>query len=292
MMNKLTDEQLVEALKERVALNRKSLYDLKAVTRQLEVTNRKLQESEALKGHFLANIRNEINNPLTAILGLARQMSQRELGFKEVSNMAKMIHAEAFNLDFQLQNIFLAAELEAGESMPSYARLDVVGVFDGIMEMLNLLYEEKKIAVKMEGPSSLVFVSDPQKLHAIMINLLANAFEFSPAGSEVFVRLECSENGLKITVDNPGPGIDPRHQHLIFDRFRQLETGTTKTHRGHGLGLSVTKALAELLNGSISLMTERVEGCCVTIHLPEPLAHVDTVAQEGNLFLFGETERF
>jgi len=288
----LTDDQLIGALKERLEFNRKALYDLKAVTRQLEMTNRKLQDSESLKSHFLANIRNEINNPLTAILGLARQMSQKELGFKEISTMARMVHNEAFNLDFQLQNIFLAAELEAGEAVPSYAKVDVVGLLDGILDMLDHISKEKDIAVRKEHPETLVFKTDPQKLHAILINLLSNALEFSPAGSVVHVKFEISENSLIFVVDNPGPGIDPRHRHLIFDRFRQLEMGTTKPHRGHGLGLSVTKALTELLGGSIVLSNGKDDGCRVTMSLPETLTMVDMVAQEGNLFLFGETERF
>ena len=77
-MNRLTDEQLIEELKERFQENKKTLQDLRILTKKLEQVNRKLQESEAMKTNFLSNIRNEMNNPLTSIMGLSRQLISLE----------------------------------------------------------------------------------------------------------------------------------------------------------------------------------------------------------------------
>ena len=103
----------------------KALHDLRAVSDTLGVMNRKLKESEALKSNFLANIRNEINNPLTAILGLAKVLTDRLDGDDEPALVAGMIYAEAFDFHFQIRNILIAASLEAGESLPFYARTDM-----------------------------------------------------------------------------------------------------------------------------------------------------------------------
>ncbi len=105
-MHKLSDEQLVEELKFRLDQSRKSLHDLSVVNRKLVEMNHKLEESEALKSNFLSNIRNEINNPLNSIIGLASQLAAM-VKRPEVSELVTMIFSEAFHLDFQLRNILL-----------------------------------------------------------------------------------------------------------------------------------------------------------------------------------------
>jgi len=285
-MHDLSDQQLIEILRERFEMNRKALYDLQGATRQLEKTNRKLQESEALKSHFLANIRNEINNPLTAILGWARQLGSGEADGQKVSAIARMIHDEAFNLDFQLQNIFIAAELEAGEAVPSYASLEVDRMIESIFDSLQEQAGGKGVCLKRIGPESFLFKTDARMLHAMLINLLVNAVEYSPEGGEVGVTVSSAEGRLKVAVENSGSGIAPECRDLVFDRFRQLDTGMTKSHRGHGLGLSITKALTELLGGTITLSSGKGEGCTFTLSLPEPEVDVDVLAEDGNLFLF------
>ena len=121
MDKEICDHELVDILQERLDSNRNALYDLKELTSVLEKTNARLQESESLKGQFLSNIRNEINNPLSSIMGLAQELLSSKDAGRKTELCAPLIYAEAFNLDFQLQNIFIAAELEAGESILSFA---------------------------------------------------------------------------------------------------------------------------------------------------------------------------
>jgi signal transduction histidine kinase len=93
-MHRLTDQELIETLQERLDFNRRALNDLRALTDKLETTNCKLQESESLKSHFLSNIRNEINNPLAAILGLAAQFTGAVAG-DHGAQIAPRINSEA-----------------------------------------------------------------------------------------------------------------------------------------------------------------------------------------------------
>ena len=111
-MSRMSDDELIDEMRQRFDFNRNALSDLRAVTRKLEEMNEKLQESERVKGQFLSNIRNEINNPLSAIMGLAGQLGACRQDPERCAKTAA-IYAEAFDLDFQLQNIFMAAELEA-----------------------------------------------------------------------------------------------------------------------------------------------------------------------------------
>lgn len=288
----MSDQELVEILKERLDSNRKALHDLREVTKQLELINKKLQESEALKSHFLSNIRNEINNPLTSIMGLSRQLIAKPDAPDNTALVGPMIYMEAFNLDFQLQNIFIAAELEAGEALPSYAKVDVAGVVDTALDLQLHQLSQKNISIEKNVPTPLTFTSDAQKLQIVLLNLLSNALEFSPEGAKVQVSAGLRDGGLSIVVKDNGVGIDEEKQARVFDRFYQLESGSTKSHPGHGLGLSISKALAELMEGTVSLESAPGEGSSVELFLPEPNVDVTTMAQDSNVFLFDEPEEF
>jgi len=290
-MEKLTDQQLIEELRERFDMNRRALHDLQTMTRKLEIVNAKLQDSEALKSQFLSNIRNEINNPLSSIIGLARQLMHGTV--PDPARMAAIIHAEAFNLDFQLRNIFIAAELEAGELEPSVSRTDIAGLISGALDLFRYQVEEKRLRVEQSVPGELIFVTDAEKLQVMLNNLLANAIEFSLEGGSVRIEAERHDDRLCLKVVDSGIGIAAENQEKIFDRFRQLDSGSTKGHRGHGLGLSIIRAVCDLLGGAIDLESDLGKGCCFTLTLPEIDSEAaDVLAKDGNFFLFEESEKY
>ena len=114
MSHTMTDRELIEELQLRFERSRKAFSDLTVVNLKLREMNQKLEQSERLKSNFLSNIRNEINDPLNALVVLSDQISAHSNQNPELARLATLIHAEAFNLVFQLRNIFMAAELEAG----------------------------------------------------------------------------------------------------------------------------------------------------------------------------------
>jgi signal transduction histidine kinase len=289
-MQKLTDLELIDEIRQRFELNRNALHDLKVLTQKLEKMNEKLQESEALKSHFLSNIRNEINNPLSAIMGLASQCAAPQADINLCRKHSGMIYTEAFNLDFQLQNIFMAAELEAGEAEPSYAMVDIHTVVATCLEKMAQRIIEKKLDVMPVVPEELVFVTDAQKFELIVSNLLANAVEFIHCEGHIDISVEETGEGLSFTISDNGPGIDPVAQEKVFDRFRQLEHGLTKSHRGHGLGLSVCRAVTELLGGRLEMESRPGQGSRFTICLPRSDRQVETQAKDANLFLFDRSD--
>lgn len=291
MNRKQTHEELVDHLQAQFEINRKALHDLRELTRQLQAMNGKLQESEALKSHFLSNIRNEITNPLTSIMGLSNRLLAGEEPAR-LPAVARMIHDEAFALDFQLQNIFAAAELEAGEASPDWAQVDVTRLVAPILEMLEHRLTGKRLRLETQLPTALPLVSDPRRLHLMVINLLANAVEYSPEGETIALQVGVEEGDLTIRVRDRGTGIPPADREAIFDRFRQLESGSAKGHRGHGLGLSVSRSLAELLGGTLELEEVAGPGASILLRLPPAAQAADTFAPQANLFIFGSGERF
>ncbi|MDT8442684.1 MAG: HAMP domain-containing sensor histidine kinase [Desulfuromonadales bacterium] len=289
-MNKPTDEELIEEIRRRFEFNQNALNDMRAMTRKLESMNEKLQESEALKSQFLSNIRNEINNPLSAIMGLAAQFLGGSCDPEVCQKTIGMIYAEAFNLDYQLQNVFMAAELEAGEAEPAIAMVEIDSLLDGCLDKLAYRIRDKDLVVTKYMPEDLIFPTDAQKFEMILLNLLANAAEFTGQKGEVSVEIEENKPGLTVVVSDNGPGITPTDQEVVFDRFRQLEAGTTKGHRGHGLGLSICWSLVELLDGTIDLDSQPGHGSRFVVTLPRPDVKTVMHATEGNFFLFDTTD--
>lgn len=289
-MKNLTNEELIEEIRRRFESNHNALNDMRALTQKLEVMNEKLQDSEALKSQFLSNIRNEINNPLTVIMGLAGQFFSGACDPDACKKTIRMIYSEAFNLDYQLQNIFMAAELEAGEAEPSYALVKIDSIVESCLDKLNYRIEDKAIKVTTAIPDDLLFPTDAQKIEVILINLLGNAVEFTEGGGEIGLEIKEDKSGLSMAVWDNGRGINTQDQEIIFDRFRQLEAGSTKGHRGHGLGLSICWSLAELLDGTLDLNSKPGEGSRFVLTLPRPEEEIVVHAMEGNFFLFDEND--
>jgi signal transduction histidine kinase len=289
----LTDEELIQELTTRFAQSRKAFSDLSVLNRKLLEMNCRLEQSESLKSNFLSNIRNEINNPLNSILGLAGQLAAMGQGGEDIAALSSMICSEANSLDFQLRNIFMAAELEAGAVNPHVVRANVAAVVGDVIESFRHNAARKSVSIEFElprGDAPLLFATDAEKLQVIVSNLLSNAVEFSPAGDVVCVSLniDSEEGWLLLAVRDCGVGIAEEDHKRIFDRFSQLERGTTRSHLGHGLGLSITRALTDLLQGTIEVESTPGQGALFTVTLPPGSIGDDenTFADGGNLFMF------
>lgn len=290
----MTDDELIQELSSRFAQRRKAFSDLSVVNRKLLEMNEKLECSESLKSNFLSNIRNEINNPLNAIIGLAGQLAVIGSENNEIKSLSAMIGAEANNLDFQLRNIFVAAELEAGQVSPRCIKANIRAVLRELVDSFQHSAAKKGVSLvlinSMAAAVSTVAI-DLEKVQIIVSNLLANAIEYSIDGGsvEILYSVDC-DGCLQLSVQDHGVGIAIEDQQRIFDRFVQLEIGTTRSHMGHGLGLSITKAIVDLLQGSLNLESTPGHGTLFTVVLPpcSLLDDTDSFLESGNLFLFDD----
>lgn len=298
-MSKLTDDELIEELRNRFRSNREGLKELQELNRELRVVNTKLEESESLKSHFISNITNEIINPFTAILGLAKHiLSVKKEDWKTVISMVALIHSEAFNLDFQLRNIFVAAKIEAGEIYPEILNVDIKTLINNVIESFR--FEGKKKGIVLDfifdikpsvGPV-FYFKTDPEKLKLILSNLLSNAIKFSFEKQPITIKVWIHESNLLVTVEDNGTGISEDNQKKIFDRFKRIDSGINSINRGHGLGLSINKAILDLLSGDIDIKSELGKGSTFTINIPEAKSDIAGFSTDGNEFLFDEEEIF
>ncbi len=302
-MEQFTDEDVVRELLSRLQAKDKANHDLLVITKKLEDLNRRLVESEKLKSNFLSNIRNEINNPLTFVLSMCELISSNGItDIETLKTSIATIHNEAFTLNFQLVNIFAAAELEAGDAAVVVSTVDIPALLTSAAGSLRHRADEKNVSIASELSPDIrdngLFKTDSGKLQCVLSNLLANAIEYSYTGESVEVGAARNGSGLEITVTDHGVGIDPKDHELIFERFRQLDSGVAKGHAGHGLGLSVTRAMIELLNGTMSVRSGIGAGTSFVLTIPESMdeAAAGTFSVDGNNFFFEdspeESERF
>jgi signal transduction histidine kinase len=290
----LSNKELIDELSKRLLENENCKNLLKKQAEDLKLVNSKLAESESLKSHFISNVTNEIVNPFASILGLSKNIMASKDSDVKSKNMAELIHSEAFELDFQLKNIFAAAKIEAGEAEPEFVKVDIEQLMQSVVSAYMYKAEQKQLHINFsfeldnELKDHKYFKTDPEKLKLILSNLLSNSIKYSNAANKIEIKGWIEEGrSLKVTVKDYGVGIDKENLELIFDRFKRLDNTINSINTGHGLGLSVSKAMADALNGEIEIASKRNIGSLFTVAIPEGQAEdSDGFAFDGNEFIF------
>jgi signal transduction histidine kinase len=277
----LTNDELLNEIKLRLGpalqdnLNEHRLYE-----QQIARLSAKLSIAEKCKSQFLSNVRNEINNPLTSILGLAASI--RGLSASEkVRRLSTMIYDQAFELDFQMRNIITAAEIESGELKPVCSKVDIVSLLEEQVAYLKTKIDERQVSIKLQTNDQIKFRTDAYLLQTVCLNIISNAIEYTGRGKCVMIGAELSSEKLKIEITDFGIGIDADKQDIIFERFRQGEAGLTKSHHGNGLGLTIAKELVELMGGHLCLQSSAGKGTRVRIELPQLIQENNCVGSSG-----------
>jgi signal transduction histidine kinase len=301
-MEKYTNEELLKELEHRLQKQEKLSMQQNALKNELVIANKKLAESESLKSHFISNITNEIINPFASILGLSKAiLSVDKENWKKVLSMVALIYTEAFELDFQLKNIFAAAKIESGEIYPEIADVDVCNIVQSVISTFRIELKKKKIKVDTsydeeiniaKSNGGFHFKTDPEKFKLILLNLINNAVKYSFEEGQIAIHLWKDGENLFATVRDHGPGISEEHQKIIFDRFKRVDSGITSTNRGHGLGLSINKALLDLLGGEIVIESNPGEGALFTVQFPEATEDSFLTASDDNELFFNDNQVF
>jgi signal transduction histidine kinase len=267
-MKELSDEALLNEVRRRMSLSEKTILEQQDMLQEMQRLNARLEQSEAMKSHFISNIKNEINNPLASILALTQTIVDKQSSLPaDVQRNLKLIYNEAYALDFQMTNIMTAAEIEAGQVTPQWVEVGVSQVLEQVIQSFETIREKKGVPVRVEGDTPVQFVTDGRYFRIILANLVSNAIKFSNGNDAVVISLRITDEQLVISITNAGSDIPQEDVARIFDRFTQLDTGTVKKYQGHGLGLSVIRSLVELLDGSIAVTTQ-TPGVTFTVRLP------------------------
>jgi signal transduction histidine kinase len=228
------------------------------------------ESANEAKAAFLASMSHELRTPLTALTGYGELLADEILGplGRAQLDMVERIRTVTHNLSALVDELMTYSSLEAGKE---YARVNAVALRDVVDEALVVvepLARLKGLDFSISGMVGLPIVNtDGDKVRQILVNLIGNAIKFTDRGS---VRLDLSSTGseLRFVVRDTGIGIAPEDHARLFQPFGQLDVGLTRRHGGTGLGLYISRRLAELLGGSIALESDRGQGATFTLVLP------------------------
>lgn len=294
---KLSKAELIELLNERDTEQTKVENEIKRLEHDLVSVNQKLQDSESLKSNFVSNICNEIVNPFTSVLALTDNVLKVDKErWKDVISMVALIHSEVFHLDFQLKNIFAAAKLEAGDNTPEISNVDIDSLVRNVIDLFKYDIRHKGIQVNYhselsENPEHQYFKTDSEKVNLIISNLISNAIKFSFNNSTIHIRSSRAFDKLIIEVQDFGQGISHENENIIFDRFKRLDSGINSLNRGHGLGLSINKAMLDIIDGTISFTSKLKEGATFIVNIPESKESSTGISHDAGEIFFKD-EKF
>jgi PAS domain S-box-containing protein len=241
------------------------------------------------KSEFLANMSHEIRTPMGAILGFANMVVNKAQGKDERVECARIIERNARHLLALINEILDLSKIEAREMKVERVECDLRALFSEIISVMRPRAAEKglEFSVRFDGPMPRVLHSDPMRLRQIVINLLGNAIKFTDAGS---VRMRIADEGaggprimLRVDVTDSGIGMSPDQLERLFRPFSQADQSITRKFGGTGLGLTISKRLAALLGGDISVISTIESGSTFTLK-------IDGGPSEGVEWLLGLKE--
>ena len=227
--------------------------------------------ADRAKTDFLATMSHELRTPLNAIAGYAELL---ELGMRgpiteqQREAITRIRRSEQHLLGI-VNDILMFAKTETGRVPLTLENTTITSALASVRFLIEPMLSASEIKFSQyECSDELSVLADRDRLNQILVNLLSNAVKFSPRGGEVRVRCEVKEHLVAINVEDDGHGIAADKLEEIFEPFVQLSSGLTRTAEGSGLGLSISRELARLMGGDVTVVSELGKGSTFTLTLP------------------------
>lgn len=245
-------------------------------TQQLEKHARELEQSNRYKSQFLANVSHELRTPLNSILLLSKLLAASDNTLSaEQRKQAEVINSAGGDLRMLIDNILDLSRIEAGKCTFTLERVELPSTLDKLADLMRPLAEDKglKLIVDISADAPSRIYTDGEKLRQILKNFLSNAIKFTARG-EVAICLRRTEGSvssacpLRIDVRDTGVGIPVDKQAAVFEAFQQADGSTNRRYGGTGLGLTISRSLAEILGGRILLKSAEGRGATFSLVLP------------------------
>ena len=262
----------------------KRRVELRRLNSELEETNRgvvalyaeldekavALRSADELKGRFLRHVSHEFRTPLNSILALSQLLLRHTDGSlnSEQERQVGYIRHAAQDLTELVNDLLDLAKVEAGKTEVHNNRIhlgQLLGTLRGVMR--PLVVSDSVALVFEEPPEYFSFESDESKIAQILRNLISNALKFTERG-EVRVSSKLSKGWLELSVTDTGIGVAPEHQERIFQEFAQIQSSIQGKVKGTGLGLPLSRKLAALLGGELSVSSTPGQGSTFTLRIP------------------------
>jgi signal transduction histidine kinase/response regulator RpfG family c-di-GMP phosphodiesterase len=244
------------------------------------------RETNRIKDEFLSTLSHELRTPLNAILGWT-QLLRLDPQQDEFMHGLEVIERNARAQAKLIEDLLDVSRITTGKLRLATRPLRFSGVVDAAIDAIRPLATEKQLHLSWAGPSCTDTVAgDPDRLQQVVWNLLSNAVKFTPDSGRVDVQLDEINGQLRLRVADTGKGINPAFLPHVFDRFRQADSSSTRSHGGLGIGLTIVRHIVQLHGGSVHADSPgEGRGATFTIMLPVAMAGVEVSPTDTPMML-------
>src|SRR6516162_6366083 len=254
----------------------RNITEKKAAQAEIARKNEELQKLleqirrlDQLKSDLFANVSHELRTPLALILGPAESVLASGTNLTDVQRRdLGVVRHNAATLLKHVNDLLDLAKLDAGKMTMDYVDIDLARMVRTVAAHFDALAPQKSISYAVLAPDVARAEVDPEKMERVVLNLLSNAFKFTPQGGRIQCTLKNNNSHFILTVQDSGPGIPQAMRNTIFERFRQAQGGTTREFGGTGLGLSIVKDFVDLHGGTINISDAPTGGTLVQANVP------------------------
>ncbi|MBI5366646.1 MAG: PAS domain-containing protein [Planctomycetes bacterium] len=257
--------------------------DLEHKNAQLAAERERAAAESRFKSRFLASMSHELRTPLNAIVGFTDLLALGECGPlpPQQSEFVKIIAASSRDLLHLVDEVLDISKIEAGRTTLVREWIDPAVVIGSARDVVEGMAAARGVTLDAVIPADLpVVYLDPMRIKQVLYNLLSNGVKFTPKGGTVRLRAAVDGDRLAVTVEDTGIGIRADDLPRLFREFERIENGAAAPPQGSGLGLALSRRLAELHGGTIMVTSKPGAGSAFTVRLPL-LSRVETVAAEG-----------
>ncbi len=252
------------------------ITEQKQLELELELAKSKAEESSKAKETFLANMSHEIRTPLNAIIGMIRELSKEKLSDKQTQYVHNTSVASQHLLSV-LNNILDISKIEAGELQLDSHHFNLASLLNDVKSIMIAKASEKELYLKINHPpeKNSFFIGDSSRFRQIFLNLIGNAVKFTHAGG-ITVNYDVQNlhkgfQAIVISITDTGVGMEESYLKNIFSKFSQEDSSISRKYGGSGLGMSITRELIHLMNGSITIESKKNIGTTIHIKLLLPI---------------------